>query len=488
VRRGTGGESRSRRSGNADSLAVPTRFKAKLHPLHIFKPFRAENLFNRPTNCRYTTSMLLRFRFSNFQSFRSQQEFSLLASLGLDSTEDLLPVPALKEKALRAAAIYGANASGKTTVLRALQFMVGAVKNSHRLWEPDRPAPVRSFRGGPEMRTVPSGFEADFLLNDVRHQYGFSLDAEGIVQESLSAFPNGKKQRWFTRERGKPIAFGRNLPGDNKTIAGLTRNNSLFVSAAAQNNHETLSAVYNWFVSRPSFIIGDRAELTRATAKICANDEDLAAIAQLVSIADLGIADVKLRLSEIGESSREKSQKFIEAMVSIFEIKEPPPPGFAEPHPSFQLLHRIAGSIVPFDLEEESNGTIAYLALLGPITRVLMNGGALFIDELDRSLHPIVATHILSLFKSAVTNPRGGQLVFNTHDTSLLRRGLLRRDQVWFTEKDRNGESHLYPLTDFKPRKEENLASGYLQGRYGAIPFMNPESSIPGWDRDEKIR
>jgi hypothetical protein len=432
--------------------------------------------------------MLLRFRFSNFQSFRSQQEFSLLASLGPDSTEDLVPVPALKENALRTAAIYGANASGKTTVLRALQFMVEAVKNSHRLWEPNMPIPVPSFRGGPDMHAAPSEFEADFLLNDVRHQYGFSLDAEGVVQESLSAFPNGKKQRWFTRERGKPIMFGRNLPGDNKTIAGLTRSNSLFVSAAAQNNHEALSAVYNWFVTRSSFVMDDRVELRIATAQICTTDEDRSAIAHLVSVADLGIADVKLRPSDLDDPTREKVKKLIDAMISILEIKEPVPPELAEPRPSLQLLHRIAGSVVPFDLAEESNGTIAYLALLGPIRRVLSKGGALFIDELDRSLHPIVVTYILSLFKSAATNPHGGQLVFNTHDTSLLRRGLLRRDQVWFTEKDRNGESHLYPLTDFKPRKEENLGTGYLQGRYGAIPFINSESSIPDWDRDAEIK
>jgi uncharacterized protein len=433
--------------------------------------------------------MLLRFRFSNFQSFRAQQEFSLLASFGPDSTEDLLPVPALKDKALRTAAIYGANASGKTSVLRALQFMAYTVSDSHRLWKPDSLVPVRPFRGGAEVRPALSEFEADFLLNDVRHQYAFSLDAEGVVQESLSVYPNGKRQRWFTRERGKPITFGRNLPGDNnKTIAGLTRKNSLFVSAAAQNAHDALSPVYDWFVNRLSFVIDDRSGLARRTARICMNDEDRSAISEMVSIADLGITDVKLQLSELDESAREKAKKLIDAVTSILDIKDAPPSDLSEPLPSVQLLHRIAGSIVPFDLDEESNGTIAYLALLGPITKALKEGGALFIDELDRSLHPMVARYILRLFKSGATNPRGGQLIFNTHDTSMLRSGLLRRDQVWFTEKDHNGESHLYPLTDFKPRKQENLGSGYLQGRYGAIPFMKSEASIGDWDRDAEER
>ena len=353
--------------------------------------------------------------------------------------------------------------------------------------EPDQPVPVRTFRGDSTVQSAPSGFEVDFLLNGARYQYGFSLDVDGVVEEWLSAFPNGKKQTWFKRHRGKPISFGRNLLGENKTIAGLTRPNSLFVSTAAQNNHEALSPIYNWFVRQLLFVIGDRSVLTRRTAEACMNEADRLAIAELVSVADLGISDVKIQV-ENDESAREKTKRFFEALTSIFEIKGPPPSSIDEPTPSFQLLHRIGESIVPFDLDEESNGTIAYLALLGPITRVLKNGGALFIDELDSGLHPLIVRHILRLFKTTATNPRGAQLVFNTHDTSLLRKGLLRRDQVWFTEKDRNGQSHLYPLTDFKPRKEENLGSGYLQGRFGGVPFINHETVTGDWDRDAEVR
>jgi AAA15 family ATPase/GTPase len=129
----------------------------------------------------------------------------------------------------------------------------------------------------------------------------------------------------------------------------------------------------------------------------------------------------------------------------------------------------------PFDPKEESAGTMAYLALLGPIVKALRSGGVICIDEIDSSLHPLIAVLIMRFFSNPGINPKGGQLIFNTHDTNLLSSGTLRRDQIWFTEKDKNGESHMYPLTDFKPRRQENLENGYLQGRYGAIPFIHSD-------------
>ncbi len=432
--------------------------------------------------------MLLRYQFSNFQCFRSQQEFSLIASLGADPAEDLLPMTPLKGTALRAAAIYGANASGKTTVLRAMHFMARAVENSHRRWKPDRPIPVRPFRSGEDGPSAPSEFAAEFILGGVRHQYAFSLDGAGVVAESLVVFPNGKKQAWYKRERGKPIAFGRSLAGDNKTIEGLTRANSLFLSAAAQNNHEALSRVYNWFSSCLSFVSGDRTSLGLSARQSLADEERRSEVVELLRVADLGISDVRVEAPELSESARRTIQDVARLLDSLLETDEHLLPVLSEMPPSIQLLHKMGGSLVPFDLSEESNGTIAYLALLGPISKVLKDGGVILVDELDSSVHPVVVAHILRLFKGSKTNPRGAQLIFNTHDTSLLSRGLLRRDEVWFTEKSREGASQLYPLTDFKPRKEENLGSGYLQGRYGAIPFIASETEAEEGTDGEEVR
>lgn len=140
-----------------------------------------------------------------------------------------------------------------------------------------------------------------------------------------------------------------------------------------------------------------------------------------------------------------------------------------------RLVHHIGGMNLPLEPEQESNGTRAYLALLGPVVSLLKNGRALLAGELDTSLHPLMAAQIIKLFNNPASNPRSAQLIFNTHDTNLLSSGDLRRDQIWFTEKDSAGSSHLYPLTDFEPRRQKNLENGYLQGRYRAIPFIHPD-------------
>jgi len=148
------------------------------------------------------------------------------------------------------------------------------------------------------------------------------------------------------------------------------------------------------------------------------------------------------------------------------------------------LTHRLGTEAAEFEPELESEGTIAYLALLGPVVHALRIGGVVCVDELDASLHPLLAIRIIELFNDPARNPRGAQLIFNTHDTNLLNGRVLRRDEIWFTEKQRDGNSTLYPLTDFKPRRHENLENGYLQGRYGAIPFINASSFVNAFGED----
>ncbi len=406
--------------------------------------------------------MLLRFKFSNFRSFRSEQELSLIAGSLNDHSEGVFEIPGLKERALPVAAIYGANASGKTTVLRALEFMNRVIRQSHRLWEPEQPIPLEPFAGeGPE---TPTRFGVDFIHAGIRHQYGFAVNSAAVLEEWLHVYPKGKKQTWFNRKAGSPISFGEKLAGENRVIEQLTRNNSLFLSAAAQNNHEMLLPVYDWFWTNLVFVTGDRSEETKQTIKMCEEDrETRALITRLLSGADLGIAELTIttkRTSGVAE----------EIMISMLEDATVPR--------TVKLLHRINGTLLPLELEQESAGTAAYLALLGPLVEALRWGGVICIDELDSSLHPLIAIEIMRLFENRSQNPKCGQLIFNTHDTNLLNTGILRRDQIWFTEKDAKGESHLYPLTDFKPRRQENLESGYLQGRYGAIPFIHSDEFV----------
>ena len=415
--------------------------------------------------------MLLRFKFSNYGSFRVEQELSLVAGSLNDRRESVFQAPGLKDGVLPMAAIYGANASGKTTVLRALEFMGNAVRDSHRLWEPGQQIPVEPFAG--EADGLPTTFMVDSVFAGIRHQYGFAINSDGVLQEWLHVYPKGKKQTWFSR-KGGPISFGEKLIGDNRVIEQLTRKNSLFLSAAAQNNHEMLLPVYNWFRNSLKLFVGGRGLDTAQTINMCEDPDALGIITRLLRVADLGIADLRVTVSRLGEG-REQVAKLSEEtrpnsghLVRFLE----------EPIISLSLRHRINGRLMSFGLEYESAGTLAYLALLGPIVYALQQGGVICVDELDSSLHPLIAIEIMRLFESRSQNPRGAQLIFNTHDTNLLNTGMLRRDQIWFTEKDVKGESHLYPLTDFKPRRQENLESGYLQGRYGAIPFLNSHEFV----------
>ena len=428
--------------------------------------------------------MLLRFRFSNFRSFRDEQELSLIAGAFTDQPDVVVHPAGLKEGVLPVAAIYGANASGKTNLIQAIGFMAAAVSSSHREWRPDGPIPRQPFMTNEESRRDPSEIEADFLLAGVRHRYGFRIDSEAVLEEWLYVYPKAKKQTWFHRKRGKPMLFSNNMPGENRTIENLTRQNSLFLSAAAQNAREALLPIFTW-ISGLLFIIGSRSAYRERTAGLCNNLDYKNEIARLVSVADLGIAEMRI----VNAKLPDQLQKFIGAVVPILgpqrraqlleNARE-----MESVYQEIRLLHRFGDSTVPFSMDQESDGTLAYLALLGPAVDAIKKGTPLLIDELDASLHPLLAIQLLRLFNSPSSNPKGAQLIFNTHDTNLLSSGVLRRDQIWFTEKGTDATSHLYPLSDFKPRREENLQNGYLQGRYGAIPFINPDAFLLRFEAD----
>jgi hypothetical protein len=397
--------------------------------------------------------MLLRFRFSNFRSFRDEQELSMVAgSLG-DQAGAVRRPAGVDDGVLPVAAMYGANASGKTNVILAFEFMRDAVKDSQARWAPDKAIELESSAGA---LGSPTTFSADFLLSGVRYQYGFSLCTEAVLEEWMYAYPLGKRQTWFARDRDKPITFSAKMQGDNRTIERLTRPNSLFLSAAAQNNHEALSPIYKWFSGVLWFLVGGRSMTVERARALYGDSELRQRSARLLSLADLGITDLSI-LEGVPDATR--------GLLVPFKVL---------------FLHRIGHETVPFTPKQESMGTIAFLSVLDPVIRALSSGGVVCVDELDQSLHPLLAIELIRQFTNVKSNPHNAQLIFNTHDTNLLSAGVLRRDQIWFTEKAQDGASKLYPLTDFKPRKQENLENGYLQGRYGAIPFLNYDWLLEG--------
>ncbi len=421
--------------------------------------------------------MLLSFRFKNFRSFRDEQEFSMVASNLKGPTEPLIETGRKDLKVLPVAAVYGPNASGKTNFLNALHFMARAVRDSYRSWTPGGSIPIERFGLDPDMASEPARFEVDMLIERVRFHYGFSLVAAGVLEEWLYAFPEGRRQVWFTRglsDEAEYFRFGKNLAGPNATIRSLTRKNSLFLSAAAQNNHPQVSPVYLWVTENLKFIHGSRSTVLRSSARYLSAPELRKPLLRLMAAADLGISNIAFE-----EESESDVRQLLKAFVTLHEAApgrpNRPKVEFSYPGvPKITFSHSVGQGKpeVMFGIEEESEGTRALLALAGPIFRCLERGGVLLIDELEASLHPLLARELIRLFSRPESNPRGAQLIFNTHDTNLLDPELLRRDQIWFCEKDGTGASRLYPLSDFRPRRMENVERGYLQGRYGAIPFL----------------
>lgn len=430
--------------------------------------------------CLHGKHMLIRFRVENYRSINDAQELSFVAAPLTEFPENLMHSPQLEVGLLRVVGIYGANASGKSTLLNALKFMKTAVLDSHRSWKPKADIPRQPFLLNAKNLTAPSLFEVDFLLDKVRYTYGFTLNSKDVLEEWLNAYPQGKKQKWFVRKvaESDEFSFSRLLSGENKGVQALTRNNSLFLSTAAQNNHPKLTPIFEWFDEALEFI-DDRSRLNIATAQQCLTPESLAGITKIMKSADLGITGIDIDEEKMPSDLEKALERLFEDDPKQLKLMKA-----AQIHPS--LRHRVEadGNDVKLPFSNESRGTQALFGLAGAIVKRLTDGGLLCVDELDASLHPLMAVEIVKLFNDPKSNPSNAQLLFNTHDTNILECADLRRDQIWFTEKDKTGATHLYSLTDYKARKEENIKRGYLQGRYGAIPFIRTPAPLLSDEQD----
>lgn len=431
--------------------------------------------------------MLLSFRMANFRSIRDEQAFSFVRGSyaapppAADSGDGNRPWDA---RVGTVAGLYGANASGKSNVLKGLGFMRDAVLNSYQRWASDTPIPVEPFRLDSNFENEPSLFEAIFVINRVRYQYGFRITAKEVVGEWLYAYPTSRRQIWFERDisADEIYYFGKSFPGRNRVIADLTRPNSLFLSAAVANNHTGVKLVNHWFrthlrIASPD----DRTARINYTLGMSSTEDRWKQVKELIQFADLGISNARVRASQIDEAERETLRGVLRALNT--------PDGPMDEKRIDELAGR-ATRVVEFGhttgrspeptylpFASESLGTQTWFALAGPIIRAIDNGDTLLVDELDASLHPHLTSEVLKIFREPTKNPKQAQIIFTTHDTTLLGTLLgereLLRDQVWFTEKRPDGSTTVYPLTDFSPRSSENLERGYLQGRYGAVPFLD---------------
>ena len=420
--------------------------------------------------------MLLRFAVENHLSIRERQELSFAASSLKDRSDGLLSCDAVSGGAVvPAVVIYGANASGKTNFMNAVSAMKRLVLLSQTKGEPGGGVPRHRFLLDPGFSEKPSCFEIDFVLDGMRYHYGFETTDDAFTSEWLYEIPKAHHRKLYER-KGQNFAFGRSLKGQNRNIAGLNRSNSLFLSAAAQNNHEYLSRIYKYF--RDILFSGsiDVQEL-EVYRQFIREGLDQRIIEFLKSI-NTGVIGFRERDIEMFEESQafqreflDLAEKFLGAKIKreMEEVK----------CAKIELAHRGKnGEIAHLDFDRESAGTRRLMIILAQVFRALDRGLPVFIDELDVSLHTYVGKSIIRLFCSPKVNRNGAQLIATTHDTNLMDTDMLRRDQLWFAEKNTEGATEIYPLTDIRTRKGDNVELGYLQGRYGAVPSDDPVAAV----------
>lgn len=420
--------------------------------------------------------MLLRFRVANHRSIRDECELSLVGpsagdggarATGLrDQDQEVSVLPVI--------GIFGANASGKTNLLRALFDMRDAVRTSFAEWATRSGVPREAFKLDPAAAEETTLYEVDLMLgaSPVRYTYGFELSDERVEAEWLHAYPEGSRVVWFDREADRPEAeggeflfphtdpgssedsgpgTGTGFRGQRDVLVPSTRPDALFLSTGATLNDPQLAALHRWFIDNlwlmtPGRDVRARSEWTQRLLADPKRGKDYREwLVELLSIADLGISGI-----DIDRKSGEVA-----------------------------LRHRSSdGSDVALKfVGEESLGTHSWFAFLGPMLAVLDAGTVLLVDELDSSLHPTLAAEVVRLFQDPKSNPRGAQLLFTTHDATLLGSAVLdrplTREQVWITSKKTSGETELYPLAAAGPDDDEDLERGYLRGRYGGSPRVS---------------
>ena len=421
---------------------------------------------------RYVKFMLARFEVRNFRSIAQPLELSLVA---VDhDREAAREVPSLGESLLTRAAVYGPNASGKSNVLAALVWLVDAVRQSLRLWEDE--IPVDPFCLGSEVGKS-SEFTVDYVVDGVRFEYLLEVNRAEVVREHLFHYPNKKPTRIFERERDQ-VTFNRAL-GSTRALLELLTPTTLMLSLARRFDVPEASRFAEAFIRTTAFgrlpsrrrfvdangmgstlrIFDQRGSLGRSPEGEITLFEDgqvdpRSQALDLLKLADLGVSDVVVERDEIPSRNGEL-----------------PPRTVARP----RLVHGAGDRAVALDLHQESEGTRTWFALIGPVLTALRNGAPIIFDELDASLHPVLSAELLRIFQDKATNPFGAQLIFTSHDTSLLKH--LNRDEVWLTQKRTDGSTELGALADFageRVRKSANIESAYLHGRYGAIPDIDP--------------
>lgn len=419
--------------------------------------------------------MLIDFSVTNYRSILERQTLNMAATSSFRELEDLntfdIGLIEKMPRLLRSTVLYGPNASGKSTLIQALEFVKDRVINSQKESQAGDEIATFPFKLTAASRAADSEFEVTFVEQGVRYEYGFRCNRQRFTEEWLFAYPLGRAQKWFHRvldsATGKDAyKFSTSFSGgrQRQVLEAQTRANALFLSTAIQLNNEQLRPVFDWFKTRLQIIASTHAMGSGYTVGRCGNEADKVKIIKFMNSADLSIADIRLKESAFSSEMLPKDMPSVLKEEFTREMN-------GRKLTTVKFVHNDTQSqeAIEFAEDEESDGTRALFAFAGPWLDVTENERVLVVDELDTSLHPLLVHHLVKRLHHEGTK---AQLIFTTHDATLLSQKLLRRDQVWFMEKDASRATRLYPLSDFSPRDNEAVERGYLNGRYGGIPFL----------------
>ena len=411
--------------------------------------------------------MILEFSVTNYLSFKDRVTFSMIGNSSNELSDNYVIIS--DKKVMKTSAIYGANASGKTNLFKILSSVVFMLKTSNNI-DINSKLPLVPFKFDNECYKKPSEFEIKFFIADVRYVYGFIADRDKIYEEYLYYYPNGRETKIFDRVNVDEYSFAWK---DEKVLREIeTKNapNKFFLATATNWNFEKTKPVYD-FLTNDICIFTNLEELKNMALSMYDNGpDDLKDFTiDFLKKTDFNIEDYIISKIDIPHELLNNFPEFMS--INITNPK------------AYQILFKHKGSNNYLSLDEESLGTQVVFSFIPFIADTLKYRKVLVIDELDKSLHPFLVQYIVEIFNDVDINKSGSQLIFNTHDTNLLNLNILRRDQIWFTEKNNdNGVSDLYPLSDFSVRKQENVEKGYLLGRYGAVPFIKNDFNL--WEEE----
>lgn len=443
--------------------------------------------------------MLIDFAVKNFLSFKDEVSFSMLAAKSVKEMEDsnniysnVSVIGQNNLRLLKAAAIYGANGSGKSNLIQAFIFFRNFVVDSFH-----KDTLLNDFKHNQFLfsreKDNASAFEMTFIIEDTKYRYGFSIVGENIDKEWLfeQQADAVKESYCFKRMDGEITCNAKNFKVTKEAKAS-TRNNALFLSAAALFNAETAIKIKKFFTDSFNIISGVKDNTVSVTAqKLNESDELHNRIVEFMKLADFGIEDIRVEES-IAESISDIKDPILRKLLGGTDYDKRPVENKIKAW-EINTYHKeydgeVPCDLIPLNLGNESVGTIKTFAMIGPWLDTLMNGKVLIVDEFGASLHTKLALELLWLFQSKLNN--GSQLIVTTHDTNLLRKDLFRRDQIWFTEKNEYGVSDLYSLVEYKinqatsVRNDASFSKDYLAGKYGAIPhFGNIQQFIEDYGK-----